>query len=112
MSKRIQSARYERRFVVSEASAREETGRISTVLGDPLPVWSGAVVLELKFTGLLAGWCIHLVRTFDLRQCGAAKYAQSVSLMSGRTPQHQRLTIPNRDCQWPAGRVGSVSGTG
>ncbi len=88
--------------------AREETGRISTVLADPLPVWSGAVVIELKFTDVLADWCINLVRTFGLRQCGAAKYAQSVSLMGGRTPRHQHLPIPDRDWHWPGGREGTV----
>lgn len=92
--------------------AREETGRISTVLGDALPVWRGAVVLELKFTDVLADWCINLIRTFDLRQCGAAKYVQSVSLMGGRMSQHQRLPIPNRDCQWPEGQEDGVSRRG
>jgi len=43
--------------------AREETGRVSTVLADPLPVWSGAVVIELKFTDVLADWCINGCRT-------------------------------------------------
>jgi len=65
------------------SAAREEARRIPTVLGEALSVWSGAVVVGKKFTDALADWCINLVRTFDLRQCGAAKYAQSVSLMGG-----------------------------
>lgn len=65
--------------------------QLSAQLRDPLPVWGSAVVLELKFTNRYPNWFEDLVRTFELKQCGAAKYADGVSLLSGRVPQHRRM---------------------
>ncbi len=80
---------------------RDESGCLSTAMWNPILIWGNAVVLELKFTDRYPNWFGDLVRTFDLRQCGAAKYADGVTLMEGRLPQHQRMPRPNRDWHWP-----------
>lgn len=42
------------------------------------------VILELKFTHRFPIWYRDLVETFNLPQCGAAKYVESTSLYQGR----------------------------
>ena len=85
------------RQVLSEPSP---TGRLSTQMTKPLQVWGRAVVLELKFTDRYPNWFRDLVQIFELSQCGAAKYADGVTLMSGQMPQHRRMPQPNHDLQW------------
>ena len=46
----------------------------------PLTVFPGEIVLELKFTTRYPDWFRTLVRTFNLMQCGAAKYAGGIVL--------------------------------
>ena len=60
-------------------SEPEPKARLSTQMGDPIWAWGKAVVLELKFTSRYPNWFRDLVRRFDLRQCGAAKYADGVA---------------------------------
>jgi hypothetical protein len=86
------------RQVRSEADPRASL-RIEMV--EPLSVWGEAVVLELKFTDRYPNWFRDLVCTFDLRQCGAAKYADGVSLMKGR-PSHHRRNAPINGHSSPA----------
>jgi hypothetical protein len=76
-------------------------GRLSTHMTKPILVWGSAVVLELKFTNRFPNWFKDLVQTFDLQQCGAAKYADGVTLLSGRRPQHRRMPSPNQDLHLP-----------
>jgi hypothetical protein len=78
--------------------------RLSAQMLSPLVIWGKAVVLELKFTNRYPNWFEDLVRTFELQQCGAAKYADGVSLLSGRVPQHRRMPQAYPDLHW---RVGS-----
>jgi hypothetical protein len=59
----------------------ELTARLSTDLQDPVLVWGNDVVLELKFTNRFPEWFGELVRVFNLRQCGAAKYVDGVALL-------------------------------
>jgi hypothetical protein len=47
----------------------------------PFCVFGKSVVLELKFTGRFPDWFGELVRTFNLHQTSAAKYADGVALM-------------------------------
>lgn len=75
--------------------------QLSAQLRHPLQVWGSAVVLELKFTNRYPNWFEDLVRTFELKQCGAAKYADGVSLLSGRVPQHRRMPERTADLRWP-----------
>lgn len=75
--------------------------QVSTQMRNPILVWGQAVVLELKFTNHYPNWFGDLVRAFDLKQCGAAKYADGVTLMSGHLPQHRNMPRPNPDLRWP-----------
>jgi len=86
------------RLVRSEFNPKLE---LSTKLRDPLVVWGQTVVLELKFIDRYPNWFGDLVRTFNLRQCGAAKYADGVSLLHGRRPQHRHLPPLSADLCWP-----------
>lgn len=86
------------RQVRSEADTE---GRLSTTLATPVSIWDKAVVLELKFTDRYPNWFGDLVRTFNLHQCGAAKYADGVALLSGGLPQHRRMPQLISDVPWP-----------
>jgi hypothetical protein len=89
------------RQVLSEPNP---TGRLSTQMMKPLLVWGRAVVLELKFTDRYPNWFRDLVQVFELRQCGAAKYADGVTLLSGHLPQHRRMPQPGQGLHWPLKR--------
>ena len=80
------------------------TGRLSTHMKKPLLVWGRAVVLELKFTDRYPNWFRDLVQIFELRQCGAAKYADGVTLLSGQMPRHRRMPASSQDLCWPPRR--------
>jgi hypothetical protein len=82
-------------------SASDPTDRLSTQMRNPLQVWGDAVVLELKFTDRFPNWFRDLVQRFNLRQCGAAKYADGVALLSGYLPEHRRMPRLNPDLRWP-----------
>lgn len=58
----------------------EPTARLSTQMVDPVNVFGNKVILELKFTTRFPDWFKELVRVFGLMQCGAAKYADGVTL--------------------------------
>lgn len=49
-------------------------------LKKPVTVFPGEIVLELKFTTRYPDWFRSLVQTFNLMQCGAAKYAGGIEL--------------------------------
>jgi hypothetical protein len=82
-------------------SESDPSARLSTRMRNPLQVWGDAVVLELKFTDRFPNWFRDLVQRFNLRQCGAAKYADGVALLSGYLPEHRRMPRPNPDLRWP-----------
>ena len=79
----------------------QPTLELSMQMRNPLAVWGRTVVLELKFIDHYPNWFGDLVRTFNLRQCGAAKYADGLSLLHGRLPQHRHMPQPNSDWRWP-----------
>jgi hypothetical protein len=56
---------------------------------DPIEVFDGAVVLELKFTDRFPRWFNHLVQCFGLQQGSAAKYVDGI----GRMSEHGRLYV-------------------
>ena len=75
--------------------------RLSTHMTHPQLVWGHTVVLELKFTDRFPNWFGDLVRVFNLRQCGAAKYADGITLMNGERPAHRRQPGAMLDLGWP-----------
>jgi hypothetical protein len=81
------------------------TVELSTQMRSPLVVWGQTVVLELKFSNRFPNWFRDLVRTFDLRPCGAAKYADGLSLLQGRQPQYRHMHQPNLGLRWPVWRT-------
>ncbi|MDP3068956.1 MAG: polyphosphate polymerase domain-containing protein [Opitutaceae bacterium] len=50
-------------------------------LANPIRVFEGRVVFELKFTDRLPAWCGEMIRLFELTRGGAPKYAQGVVVM-------------------------------
>src|SRR6187401_428954 len=53
---------------------------IPTDVKAPRLMFSGQVILELKFTNRFPDWFRELIRVFGIRQCGAAKYVDGVAL--------------------------------
>ena len=79
--------------------------KFSTQMQHPVYVWGKSVVVELKFTNRFPEWFGELVRVFGLRQCGAAKYADGVAIMEGKTPQHQNMPRMTTRANWGSRRV-------
>jgi hypothetical protein len=76
-------------YVNSEASVRVTLDRsvrmgpefgldLGTDMTDGIEVFAGTVILELKFTDRMPTWLIEMVRGFELKSSGAAKYVQGV----------------------------------
>ncbi len=59
----------------------DQTTSLKTEMDRPYQVFGNQVVLELKFTGRFPDWFGQMVRTFNLHQGSAAKYADGVALM-------------------------------
>lgn len=59
----------------------DQTMDLKAEMVNPFCVFGRNVVLELKFTGRFPDWFGQLVRTFNLHQCSAAKFADGVALM-------------------------------
>jgi hypothetical protein len=74
--------------------------RLSTKMARPICIWGDAVVVELKFTNRFPNWFGDLVRAFGLNQCGAAKYADGVSLQEGRIPHHKHMPADLEHLGW------------
>jgi len=60
---------------------------IKTEMEKPFRSFTSHVILELKFTNRFPTWFGDLVRTFNVMQCGAAKYVESISRVG-----HRRLS--------------------
>ena len=54
-------------------------------------IFAGVVILELKFTERMPTWLIEMVRGFDLKSTGAAKYGGGVEVL-GHNKVARRLT--------------------
>jgi hypothetical protein len=54
---------------------------LSTKLTNPVEVFAHVVILELKFTERMPMWMIEMVRGFELKSSGAAKYVQGVTML-------------------------------
>jgi hypothetical protein len=66
------------------------TASLNTGMENPVLVWGREVVVELKFTDRHPEWFRELVRVFNLRQRGAAKYVDGLELLEafGLQPRH------------------------
>jgi hypothetical protein len=69
----------------------EFSGVLGTRLTSPIEVFGGVVILELKFTERMPVWLIEMVRGFELKSSGAAKYVRGVELL-GEQRVARRLT--------------------
>lgn len=61
--------------------APEFTPALSTRVDAARRVFTDAVILELKFTGLMPAWAAEFIRLFGLVQGSAAKYVEGVDAM-------------------------------
>lgn len=79
-------------YVNAEASVRvtldrsvqiepEFSGVLPIALDEATEVFPQVVILELKFTDRMPTWLIEMVRGFDLKSSGAAKYVQGVAML-------------------------------
>ncbi len=66
-------------------------GELGTEIDDGTEVFPNAVVLELKFTDRMPTWLIEMVRGFDLKSTGAAKYVQGVHLLGEQRVARRRV---------------------
>jgi hypothetical protein len=67
--------------VTMDRSVRAEanlSGVIKTEMAHPCHGFHDVVILELKFTNRFPNWYRDLVESFDLMQCGAAKYVEAI----------------------------------
>jgi SPX domain protein involved in polyphosphate accumulation len=69
----------------------EFSGQLRVPLPDAVEVFPNTVVLELKFTERMPNWLIEMVRGFELKSTGAAKYVMGVLLL-GEHKVARRLT--------------------
>jgi hypothetical protein len=90
------------REICSEANL---DGVIQTRMRSPAPVYQGRVILELKFTNRFPNWYRDLVETFNLMQCGAAKYVEGVQAVG-----HRALGSPVPVVEDAAPRLRPVNG--
>lgn len=71
-------------------SAIETTTSLSAVMHNPVRSFQNQVILELKFTNRFPNWFLDLVRVFGLRQTGAAKYVEGLTLIQN-CPENANL---------------------
>lgn len=66
----------------------DPSARLLTTMTNPVRPFGENVILELKFTTRFPDWFKEMVRAFGLVQCGAAKYAEGVSLLGEQRVMH------------------------
>ena len=65
-------------------------GELGTEIEDAVEVFAGNVILELKFTERMPTWLIEMVRGFELKSSGAAKYVQGVEMLGEQRVARRR----------------------
>jgi hypothetical protein len=65
-------------------------GELGTEVVDAVEVFAGAVILELKFTERMPTWLIEMVRGFELKSSGAAKYVRGVEMLGEQRVARRR----------------------
>ena len=79
-------------------------GDLTTRFLKPVEIFAGVVILELKFTERMPTWMIEMVRGFDLKSSGAAKYGDGVEAL-GTHRVARRLT----GFQWGASETSAAT---
>jgi hypothetical protein len=88
-------------YVNSEATVRvtidravrmgpEFGGELSLAMDEAIEVFPHVVILELKFTDRMPTWLIEMVRGFELKSSGAAKYVQGVEMLGEQKVARRR----------------------
>ncbi len=81
----------------------DPTTKLSTRVEYPVQSFKGFVILELKFTNRFPDWFRDLVRVFGVMQCGAAKYADGIMLLTEeRVNRAFAFDVPQRKDKVPA----------
>lgn len=75
----------------------EFSGDLSSQFRNASEIFPGVVILELKFTDRMPSWMIEMVRGFDLKSTGAAKYGSGVELLG-----HHRVARRMTGFHWGA----------
>ena len=65
-------------------------GELGTEIMDAVEVFAGAVILELKFTERMPTWLIEMVRGFELKSSGAAKYVRGGEMLGEQRVARRR----------------------
>jgi hypothetical protein len=65
---------------------------LTTQMQNPLAPWGDAVILELKYSEPMPPLFVQLVRDYELKECGAAKYVQSINLADKSRPASSTAT--------------------
>ena len=65
-------------------------GELGTEIMDAVEVFAGAVILELKFTERMPTLLIEMVRGFELKSSGAAKYVRGVEMLGEQRVARRR----------------------
>ncbi len=65
-------------------------GDLGIELENGVEVYAGYVILELKFTELMPTWMVEMVRGFDLKSSGAAKYGMGCLLLGEQRVKRRR----------------------
>jgi hypothetical protein len=80
---------------------------LKTQFGDAVQPFDNKVILELKFTNRLPGWCSEMIRALGLVRGGAPKYAQGVLMLGEERVSNCGVGIrvpafvPTRTERWP-----------
>lgn len=72
--------------------------RLTTSMRNPVHIWQGKVILEIKFAGEMPAYLHDLIHSFGLEPAKASKYMESVSSRFGNGPK-TRLVSRNRQLQ-------------
>ena len=79
-------------------------GELGLDIENGTEVWPNIVVLELKFTERMPTWLIEMVRGFELKSTGAAKYGDGVQLLGV-----QRVARRRAGFEWGHAVVSAVT---
>jgi hypothetical protein len=69
--------------------------RLKVDLIRPVKAFGDKVILELKFTNRFPQWFNHMVRSFHVMQCGAAKYVESMAIAAPPDPKLNPAATPS-----------------
>lgn len=85
--------------------------RLDTQSVNPVTVFKGNVILELKFTNRFPDWFNRLVSTLGLTQAGAAKYVGGVQLLGEQRVARASTSQILQGARWAASKIPSNHST-